>query len=72
MQQVKIFKSIESEVNALEQEINEWLRTSGVRVLQIFGNIAPQSQAYEPVTSGPAQGGFVPSDVLLVVLYETS
>ncbi len=72
MQQVKIFKSIESEVAGLEQEINQWLRTSGVRVLQISGNIAPQSQAYEPVTSGPAQGGFVPSDVLLVVLYETS
>ena len=40
MQQVKIFKSIESELVALEEEINEWLSTSGAKVINITGNIA--------------------------------
>ena len=29
MQQVKIFKGIETEVSSLENDINEWMRTSG-------------------------------------------
>ena len=73
MQQVKMFKGIENELAAMESEINDWLAASKATVKQIFGNIAPQS------ASAGIQGGhgltkseFPPSDVLVVVLYETS
>ena len=52
MQQVKLFKSLESDINSLEAEVNGWLRESGVKVLSITGNIAPQSQ-----TPGDTKGG---------------
>jgi len=65
MQQVKIFKSIESELNALEQEINEWISDSGVKIVNITGNIAAQS-----ATTGSLGDTFSASDVLLFVLYE--
>ncbi|MAT13283.1 MAG: hypothetical protein MK324_13205 [Pirellulales bacterium] len=64
MQQIKIFKSIESELGTLEDDINSWMAEQGVSVVQIFGNIAPQSP------SGPGMGSFSSSDVLVVVLYE--
>ena len=41
MQQIRIFKSIESEVGEMEREINGWLQESGVKVVNVFGNIAP-------------------------------
>jgi hypothetical protein len=67
MQQIKIFKGIESELHALETEVNEWLASENGRVVNMFGNIAPQT-----ITAGKsAQGTFSASDVLLVVLYET-
>jgi len=64
MQQVKIFKSIESELSSLEEEINSWIANENVNVTNIFGNIAPQSP------SGPGMGSFSSSDVLVVLLYE--
>lgn len=65
MQQVKIFKSIESEIPTLEEEINQWLSESGDKVISITGNIAAQS------TNGGSLGGsFSGSDVIIFVLYE--
>ena len=65
MQQVKIFKSIESELVTLEEEINEWITETGAKIVNITGNIAAQS------SSGGSLGDtFSGSDVLLVVLYE--
>ena len=71
MQQVKIFKSIESNVAALEGEVNAWIRQSGARVIAVTGNIAPQSAmpGGAPAAS-MGQGRFPPSDVVLIVLYE--
>lgn len=70
MQQIKIFKGTESEVTRLEGEVNAWIRQSGVDVLSITGNIAPQT--VKPGSAGGlGQGVFPPSDVVLVVLYET-
>ncbi len=43
MQQIKLFKSLESDIGSLEAEVNAWLRESEVKVLSITGNIAPQS-----------------------------
>jgi len=65
MQQVKIFKSIESELLTLEQEINEWISESGAKIINITGNIAAQS-----ASAGSLGDSFSGSDVLLFVLYD--
>ncbi len=69
MQQIKIFKSIESDVSDLERDINAWLKDSGARVVNVFGNIAPQTIGDPEKARGSR--GFSPSDVLIVLLYET-
>lgn len=66
MQQVKIFKSIENELIPLEKEINQWIKESGVRVISMTGNIAPQANV--PTTGGLSS--FSASDVLVIILYE--
>ena len=68
MQQIRIFKSIESEVGELEREVNGWLQESGVKVINVFGNIAPQTVNNEG--AGSTGRAFSPSDLLLVVVYE--
>lgn len=68
MQQIRIFKSIESEVGEMEREVNGWLQESGVKVLNIFGNIAPQTVMNDATSTGRA---FSPSDIFLVVVYES-
>lgn len=68
MQQIKIFKSIETEVSSLESEINSRLQESGVKVINIFGNIAPQTVNSESTATGSR--AFSPSDVFMVVVYE--
>jgi|TARA_B100000809_G_scaffold82001_1_gene80291 hypothetical protein len=68
MQQVKIFKSIESEIPAMEEEINGWLSESGARVVQMSGNIAPQTQVETSLGGGGSS--FSSSDVILMIVYE--
>jgi hypothetical protein len=72
MQRVKLFKGAEGHIIELEQEINRWAEASGARLLQVTGNIAPQSLSLG--AGGPTAGrvGFAPSDVLVTVLYETA
>ena len=70
MQQVKIFKGVESNVSVLEKEVNAWIRQSGARVISITGNIAPQSQDPGNHTASLGKSAFPPSDVVLIVLYE--
>lgn len=70
MQQVKIFKGLESDAAALEKQVNSWLAESGARVLQITGNIAPQSRTTDLKAGSISASPFVPSDILLIVLYE--
>ena len=65
MQQVKIFKGIENELVALEEEINEWISETGAKIASITGNIAAQS-----ASAGSMGDTFSGSDVLLIVLYE--
>lgn len=84
MQQIKIFKGVEGDIVGLEREINDFLKSTGARAVQITGNIAPQSETNEaPDASrlgveggGGGRGGklgrgFTPSDVLIILLYET-
>ena len=72
MHQIKIFKGLETDLPQLENQINAWLAESKVRVVQMFGNISPQSAARDSSASVLTKGSFTPSDVLLVVLYEKS
>lgn len=71
MHQVKLFKSIESELANLEKEINAWIRSSGARVLSISGDIAPQTAQRESRGLAATGASFAASDVLIVILYET-
>ncbi len=64
MQQIKLFKTIESELHTLEDEINAWIKTTRARIISVTGNIAPQTSHTQHV------GAFSASDVLVVVLYE--
>jgi hypothetical protein len=70
MQRIKVFKALETEAEMLERQVNDWLAKSGAKVLQISGNIAPQSEGGGGRTGGLANTGGA-SDVLLIVLYET-
>lgn len=71
MQRIKIFKGLESNLPALEKEVNEWIQESRVQVAQIFGNLAPLSGARNEGNSLAAYP-YVASDVMLVVLYDTT
>lgn len=65
MQQVKIFKSVDTEIPELERQINRWMRKSGARVLSITGNLSSQ-----PDASGGPLNSFAAGDILVIVLYE--
>jgi len=70
MQQVKLFKSVEADIMELQREINAWLHElhdQGGRVVQLTGNIAPQSIA--PGKSS-GTGSYIPSDLFVIALYE--
>ena len=71
MQQVKLFKSVESEIANLEKEINAWIRSAGARVLSISGDIAPQTPQRESRGLAMTPASFAASDILVVILYET-
>ncbi len=71
MYQVKIFKGIESNLAGLEKEMNTWLAETNARVVQIFGNLAPLSGERNEGNSLAAYP-YVASDVMMVVLYETT
>lgn len=70
MQQVKIFKSLESDVTDLERQVNAWIRQSRARITSITGNIAPQTETHDAKSAALGKGAFPPSDVMLIVLYE--
>lgn len=65
MRQIKIFKSIETEVTSLSDEVNAWIRENQANVVRVSGNIAPQSER-----SDGSGTRFPPSDVLILVEYE--
>ena len=69
-QQIKIFKGLEGEIGQLEKLVNAWLADSGVRVLQMTGNIAPQSSSTDPKAGSISANPHTSSDILLIILYE--
>ena len=71
MHQIKLFKSIETNITDLESQINDWLAKSGAHVIQIFGNIAPQTGLVDQTSAGYiTKSPHGPSDVLVAILYE--
>lgn len=66
MRKVKIFKSVVSELEALESEVNDWIETHGVDVVSITGNISPQTHL--PTSSDT----FSVSEVMIIVSYEAT
>jgi len=68
--QVKIFKSIESELPRLENDINAWLQRENARVISITGNISPQSPQSDGSGASIKSSAWAPSDVLVIVHYE--
>jgi hypothetical protein len=65
IQQVKIFKSVDTELAELERQVNRWMRKSGARVLSINGNLSTQSGQ-----SAGALSSFAAGHILIIVLYE--
>ena len=71
MPQVKIFIGIENNLHGVEQNINAWLASGKVRVVQMVGNLSPQSAGTEAGKSpGLTQSSFAPSDIFVMFLYE--
>lgn len=66
MHQVRLFKGVENEIRELEHEMNEWLKETGAKVVNVFGNIAPQAGS----TEGRLGKKFEASDLFLCVVYE--
>ncbi|WP_372716836.1 hypothetical protein [Novipirellula sp.] len=65
MHQIKMFKSVDTEVADMEYQINRWMRKSGARVISITGNMSGS-----PNSSGGPLSSFAANDVLVIVLYE--
>ncbi len=76
MHQIKFFAAEEDSTLALEAEINAWLRQTKARIVNIFGNIAPQAVLNSPQHTRipgadvPATRRFAPSDIFIAVVYE--
>ncbi len=64
MQQIKLFKGVESEMEDLEQQVNDWLKSSGAKIISVAGNISPQTQHPNTLESFPV------SDILIIITYE--
>lgn len=76
MHQIKFFAAEEDTSRTLEAEINAWLRETNARVINIFGNIAPQAVLTSPQSNtlpGADPGStrrFAASDIFIAILYE--
>ncbi|MBI1178851.1 hypothetical protein GC207_15575 [bacterium] len=68
--QIKIFKGLEDDTTTIEHDVNNWLAENKVKVIQIIGNVAPQTLAAEAVKNTLSRTNHPPSDVMLVLLYE--
>ena len=66
MHQIKIFKSVDTELAEMEHQINRWMRKSGARIVSITGNLASQPSA----GGATPMSSFAAGDVLVIVLYE--
>lgn len=70
MHQIKMFKGLESDMGALELQVNKWLAESKVKVVSMFGNLAPQTVAFDQSVTSISKSSFCPSDMWVVIIYE--
>jgi len=70
MLQIKIFVGIESEKTALCTEVNDWIASNAIKVVDVKGNIAPQTLAKENTSISNSGRSFKPSDLFVMVIYE--
>lgn len=68
MQQIKLFKSVETEIEDMEKDINSWLASNDINVVSIVGNVSPQTPGRASSDGGRR---FDPSDLFIAILYET-
>lgn len=66
--QIKFFKTVENELSSMEADINSWLKQSNAKVVQVVGNIAPQTLGRE--AGGTGDRRYAPSDVMVAIVYE--
>lgn len=71
MNQIKLFKGIENEIQLLEEEMNQWIRANNATVIQMFGNISPQTLARDSTGLVSGDRRYAPSDLFVAVLYTT-
>jgi len=72
MPQIKVFTGVENDISAFEQAVNEWLAANtGIRIVEMTGNIAPQTLAKHSATTQSTGRSFSPSDLFVMFLYET-
>lgn len=65
MQQVKIFKAVDTELEDMEKQINRFIRKNNIRVLSISGNHSASLDS----ASGP-MNTFSGGDVTVIMLFE--
>ena len=70
MHQIRLFLDIESNAESMERKVNDWLKESGAKVVNIFGNIAAQTVTPEAKSSTMGTRKFSSSDLFVVVVYE--
>lgn len=69
MQQIKFFKGVETDIPQLERQVNDWIKAHHATVVNVFGNMSPQTMRPEGV-AGARQ--YPPSDVFIAVVYEAA
>lgn len=76
MPKVKIFVGVEGQVSDLQEEVNAWIAEAKPNIIQMQGNIAPQSVINTTGGAKTIEGqtshgrSFAPSDILVMFLYE--
>jgi len=65
VQQVKIFKSTDTELEDMEKQINRFIRKNNLRVLSITGNHSAAASG-----NGGPMSTFSGGDVVVILLYE--
>ncbi|KAA1257723.1 hypothetical protein LF1_02120 [Rubripirellula obstinata] len=65
MQQIKIFKGVDTEIPEMERQINRWMRKSGAEIISIQSSLAPQPNK----GTGP-MNSFAGSDIMVVLHYQ--
>lgn len=65
MQQIKIFRAVDTEADDLEKQVNRFIRKHKVRVLSISGN----HSASADTSSGP-MNTFSGGDITIIMLFE--